>query len=411
MELSVIIVNYNVKYFLEQCLHSVWKAGKGIAMEVIVVDNCSTDDSEAYIKALFPRVIYHYNSSNTGFAKACNTGLSMASGTYILFLNPDTIVPEDCFVKCISYFKQHPSTGAMGVRMIDGSGAYLKESKRGFPGPATALFKLTGLAALFPRSAVFARYYLGNRDEHAVTEADVLSGAFLFTGREVISNTGGFDEAFFMYGEDIDLSYRIQQAGFRNIYYPEVTIIHFKGESTRKQSLKYITIFYRAMSIFVRKHYGGAQRLVFTMLLQAAIISGALLTGIFTAATAFFSFAAALFKKKADPAKSRLVIVAGVDNAGEIKKVIEKAGLMPKVKAWIILPDIQNNNFEDLQKSTGLSPAAIVFCESGAVTFTTIISAIAILGRDRMILLHGQRSRSIVGSPAKDSNGIAIPLA
>jgi GT2 family glycosyltransferase len=332
----------------------------------------------------------------------------MASGTYILFLNPDTIVPEDCFVKCISYFKQHPSTGAMGVRMIDGSGTYLKESKRGFPGPATALFKLTGLAALFPRSALFARYYLGNKEEHAVAEADVLSGAFLFTGKEVISETGGFDEAFFMYGEDIDLSYRIQQAGFRNIYYPEVTIIHFKGESTRKQSLKYITIFYRAMSIFVRKHYGGAQRLVFTMLLQAAIISGALLTGIFTAATAFFSFAAALFKKKADPAKSRLVIVAGVDDAGEMKKVIEKAGLMPKVKEWIILP--QNNSFEKLQKSIRFPQAAVVFCESGTVTFTTIMSAMAILGRDRTILLHGQKSRSIVGSPGKNSNGIAMPL-
>lgn len=410
MELSVIIVNYNVKYFLEQCLHSVEKAGKNIPMEVIIVDNCSADGSEAYIKDLFPGITYYYNSSNAGFAKACNTGLSVASGTYILFLNPDTIVPEDCFIKCIDYFKQHPSTGAMGVRMIDGSGAYLKESKRGFPGPATALFKLTGLAALFPHSALFARYYLGNQKEHTTTESDVLSGAFLFTGKEVLTKIGGFDEAFFMYGEDIDLSYRIQRAGFRNIYYPEATIIHFKGESTRKQSLKYIIMFYKAMSIFVKKHYGGARRLVFTMLLQTAIVSGALLTGISTMATAFFSFTGVLFKKKADPAKGRLVIVAGDDNTGKMEETIEKAGLTPKVKEWIIIPGIHNNNLERLQKQTYSSQAAIVFCESGSLPYTTIISAMETFGKDTTILLHGQKSQSIVGSPAKNSNGIVIPL-
>ena len=409
MELSVIIVNYNVKYFLEQCLHSVWKAGKNIPMEVIIVDNCSADGSEAYIKDLFPGITYYYNSSNAGFAKSCNTGLSIASGTYILFLNPDTIVPEDCFIKCIDYFKQHPSTGAMGVRMIDGSGAFLKESKRGFPGPATALFKLTGLAALFPHSALFARYYLGNKEEHAITESDVLSGAFLFTGKEVLSKIGGFDEAFFMYGEDIDLSWRIQQAGFRNIYYPEATIIHFKGESTRKQSLKYIIMFYKAMSIFVQKHYGGARRLAFTMLLQAAIVSGALLTGIFTMATSFFSFAGTLFKQRADPAKRRLVIIAGADNAGEVKKALGKAGLMLKAE-YIMIPDIHYNSFEKLRQQPYFSSAAIVFCESGTMPYTTIISAMETFGRDRTILLHGQKSQSIVGSPAKNSNGIAIPL-
>ena len=410
MELSVIIVNYNVKYFLEQCLHAVWKAGKSISMEVIVVDNCSADGSETYIKALFPGVIYHYNSGNEGFAKACNTGLAMAGGTYILFLNPDTIVPEDCFIKCISYFRQYPATGAMGVRMIDGAGRYLKESKRGFPGPARALFKLTGLAALFPRSALFAGYYLGNKKEDAVSEAEVLSGAFLFTTKDVLSKTGGFDESFFMYGEDIDLSYRIQQAGFRNIYYPEVTIIHFKGESTRKQSLKYVVMFYRAMSIFVAKQYGGARKRMAGMLLQAAIVCGALLACLFTGGKALFSLINAPFKKKADPAKGSLVIVADADNAGEVDKAFRKAGMIPEEKEWVILPGIQNHSLEKLLQDIYLRKSAIVFCESDAVSFAAIISAMTALEKDTPILLHGQKSRSIVGSQAKSTNGIAIPL-
>ena len=278
MELSIIIVNYNVKYFLEQCLHSVLKAGKAIAMEVIVIDNCSTDGSEAYIKKLFPGISYYLNDSNTGFAKACNTGLSRASGEYILFLNPDTIVPEDCFVKCIEHFRSCQSAGALGVRMIDGAGQYLKESKRGFPDAATSFFKLTGLSWLFPHSSFFARYYLGNKDEYTIAEIDVLPGAFLFTSKDILHKTGSFDESFFMYGEDIDLSYRIQRAGFRNLYYPEVTIIHFKGESTRKQSLKYIIIFYKAMNIFVKKHYSANRALLFALFIRVAIVCRAILT-------------------------------------------------------------------------------------------------------------------------------------
>ena len=160
MQLSVIIVNYNVKYFLEQCLYSVQKASQAIEAEVIVVDNNSTDGSKDFLEPLFPRVNFIWKSSNVGFAKANNEAVAMAKGDFILFLNPDTLVPEDCFEKCINFFRSNKHTGALGIKMIDGSGQFLKESKRAFPSPLTSLYKLTGLAKLFPRSRAFAKYHL-----------------------------------------------------------------------------------------------------------------------------------------------------------------------------------------------------------------------------------------------------------
>ena len=265
MELSVIIVNYNVKLFLEQCLCSV------IDAEVIVVDNNSSDNSIEYLTAKFPAVKYITNKENTGFAKACNQGLQQAKGNYILFLNPDTIVPEDCFTKCVSFFEANKAAGAIGIKMLDGSGKFLKESKRSFPSPSTSLYKLFGLAKLFPRSKIFSRYHLGHLNENENNEVDVLAGAFMMIKREVLDKVGGFDETFFMYGEDVDLSYRIQKAGFKNHYFAESSIIHFKGESTRKGSMNYVRMFYNAMSIFVRKHYGGSKAGIFSFLIHVAI--------------------------------------------------------------------------------------------------------------------------------------------
>lgn len=278
MQLSVIIVNYNVKHFLEQCLHSVQKACAGLQAELIVVDNNSTDNSIGFIASRFPDVQYIANSENFGFAKACNQGLQLAKGAYILFLNPDTIVPEDCFKQCISFFQSHPEAGALGVKMLDGSGQFLKESKRAFPSPLTSLYKLFGLAKLFPRSRSFARYHLGHLNENQNNEVDVLAGAFMMIRKEVLNKVGSFDENFFMYGEDIDLSYRIQQAGYKNYYFSETSIIHFKGESTRKGSMNYVRMFYKAMSVFVKKHYGGSSAGIFNFLIQTAIWFRALLT-------------------------------------------------------------------------------------------------------------------------------------
>lgn len=278
MQLSVIIVNYNVKHFLEQCLASAGKAVAGIEAELIVVDNNSTDGSIEYLAPKFPHVQYIVNKENTGFARACNQGLAASSGEYVLFLNPDTIVPEDCFEQGIRFLQTTPQAGALGPRMIDGSGTFLKESKRAFPSPLTSLFKLFGLARLFPRSKTFARYYLGHLPEHKTGEADVLAGAFMMIKREVLEKTGGFDETFFMYGEDVDLSYRIQQAGYKNYYFPESTIIHFKGESTKKGSMNYVRMFYTAMSQFVKKHYGGSRAGLFTLLVYTGIWFRAALT-------------------------------------------------------------------------------------------------------------------------------------
>ncbi|MBL7746938.1 MAG: glycosyltransferase [Chitinophagaceae bacterium] len=247
------------------------KAIAGMAGEVIVVDNNSTDKSMEYLVPRFPAVRFIANNENGGFAKACNQGLNLSTGKYILFLNPDTIVPEDCFEQCIRFFEQKPDAGAVGIKMIDGSGRFLKESKRAFPSPMTSLFKLFGLSKLFPHSKTFSRYHLGHLNENENNEIDVLAGAFMMIKKEVLDKVGSFDETFFMYGEDVDLSYRIQNAGYKNYYFAGSSIIHFKGESTRKGSMNYVRMFYNAMSIFVRKHYGGSRAGVFNFLIHLAI--------------------------------------------------------------------------------------------------------------------------------------------
>jgi GT2 family glycosyltransferase len=280
MRLSVIIVNYNVKHFLEQCLYSVHRAIQGLQAEIIVVDNHSDDNSLTYLQPKFSEVKFLANQENLGFSKACNQGLELSTGKYILFLNPDTIVPEDCFEKCIDFLESHPDAGALGIKMLDGSGRFLKESKRSFPSPSAALYKLFGLSKMFPRSKVFSKYHLGNLDPDLTHEVDVLAGAFMMIKKEVLEKTGGFDETFFMYGEDVDLSYCIQKNGYKNYYFPGSSIIHFKGESTRKGTLNYIRMFYNAMSIFVRKQYGGSRARLFNLLVHSAIWFRAMMTAL-----------------------------------------------------------------------------------------------------------------------------------
>lgn len=271
LQLSIIIVNYNVKHFLEQCLYSVDRSLNGIEAEVIIVDNNSSDNSLEYLKPKFPQFRFIENQENLGFGKACNQGLQLSSGKYVLFLNPDTILPEDCLSKCLDYLDINPTAGALGIRMIDGTGQFLRESKRSFPSPVTSLYKLFGLARLFPHSKIFSRYHLGHLSENQNHEVDVLAGAFMMVRKSVLDLTGGFDEVFFMYGEDVDLSYRIQEKGYRNVYFAESSIIHFKGESTKRGSMNYVRMFYNAMSIFVRKHYGGSKANIFNILIHGAI--------------------------------------------------------------------------------------------------------------------------------------------
>ena len=258
--LSIVIVNYNVRYFLEQCLNSVLTASQNLSVEIIVVDNASTDDSLAMVRSRFPQVLCIANDENAGFARANNQGIEASRGELILLLNPDTVLQENTLLTCVQFLRSHATAGAVGVRMIDGSGKFLPESKRGLPTPFVAFCRFSGLASLFPRSKHFNRYYLGYLDEHKDQVVEVLCGAFIMVRREVVDRAGMLDERFFMYGEDIDWSYRITQSGFTLHYLASTSIIHYKGESMRKGSLKYIRIFYQAMVIFANKYFGRQAR-------------------------------------------------------------------------------------------------------------------------------------------------------
>jgi GT2 family glycosyltransferase len=271
MDLSVIIVNYNVRHFLEQCLHSVRKASENTDCEIFVVDNNSADGSCSMVISQFPEVRLIRNLHNAGFSAANNQAIRLSTGKFILLLNPDTLVEEDTFTRCLKFMKGHPDAGALGVKMINGNGKLLPESKRALPTPGTAFFKMSGLSILFPRSQIFNRYYLGHLDNSITSEAEIISGAFMFIRKEAIEKTGLLDETFFMYGEDIDLSYRILKAGYKNYYFPEVKIIHYKGESTRKGDVNYIVHFYKAMIIFVKKHFTESRNRSFILIIRSAV--------------------------------------------------------------------------------------------------------------------------------------------
>jgi len=279
MILSVIIVNYRVQYFLELCLRSVQNSTQGTESEIIVIDNDSGDDSLAYLRPLFPSVKFIASAENTGFARANNLALKQARGKYILFLNPDTMLPENFVREILDFYlsaatprsgSQTPAIGAIGVRMLDGSGQFLKESRRGFPSAWVAFCKLSGLTAVFPTSRLFSTYYLGYLPAGKTHPAPILSGACFWVARDILEKTGGFDELFFMYAEDIDLSYRIEKAGYINYYLATPTIIHFKGESTRKDA-RYVKLFYKAMSQFRRKHFKQGLSAVFNAAMDLAI--------------------------------------------------------------------------------------------------------------------------------------------
>jgi len=269
MQLSVIIVSYNSLRLLEDCLFSIQKAMQTIDGEIIIVDNNSKDGIKDNLPSKFPRVKFIFNNENLGFAKACNQGSKISSGDYILFLNPDTVLSETCLSDCISFFKTHADAGAVGVRMLDEKGKFLKESKRGLPSPTASFYKLFGFTAIFPGSKTIAKYYQGHLPENENNPVEVLSGAFMMIKRAVFEKVNGFDETFFMYGEDIDLSLRISQLGYKNYYLGKISIMHLKGGSTT-YNYKYVDDFYGAMKLFVKKHYNDKSSL-YRLFLQAGI--------------------------------------------------------------------------------------------------------------------------------------------
>jgi len=248
MQLSVIIVSYNAKYFLEICLLSVKKAIKNLNAEIIVVDNLSTDGTCQLIKDKFSEIKLIANKKNLGFAKANNLGVNKAKGEFILILNPDTIVAEDTFTNCLNYIKTLKKFGALGVKLIDGSGNFLPESKRNIPTPLSVLSKILGI-----HSKKYT-YYAQHIKKDETGKVAVLVGAFMLLKRDTYLKVGGFDSDYFMYGEDIDLSYKLLKKGYQNYYMGSSPIIHFKGESTRKD-VKYLKHFYKAMYLFYDKHF------------------------------------------------------------------------------------------------------------------------------------------------------------
>ena len=275
-KLAVIIVSYNVKYFLEQCLLSVETASKGIPTEVYVVDNNSVDGSGSMVRTRFPEVCLIENKQNLGFSKANNLAIALCKAEYVLLLNPDTLVEENTFIKILDFIDSRPEAGALGVKMIDGKGKFLPESKRGLPTPTAAFFKMIGLSKLFPNSRTFGHYHLSYLKQDETHEVEILSGAFMLVRKSILDRIGGLDERFFMYGEDIDLSYRILLAGYKNYYFSGTTIIHYKGESTKKSSLNYVKIFYQAMILFADKHFTGSHSRYFIFLIQLAVYLSAI---------------------------------------------------------------------------------------------------------------------------------------
>lgn len=255
VKLSVIIVSYNVKYYLEQCLDSVVRSSCGVNTEVIVVDNNSSDGTVEYLTPRFRDVLFIQNKDNCGFAKANNQAIRISKGEYVLLLNPDTIIGEDVLPSCINFMDNNPLAGAMGVRMLRTDGTFALESRRGIPTPFTSFCKMTGLCNKFPKSRTFGRYYMQYLDENLPNQIEVISGACMFIRRTTLAKSGLLDEDYFMYGEDIDLSYKMLMTGQNNYYLP-VSILHYKGESTNKTSFRYVTTFYNAMLIFFEKHYG-----------------------------------------------------------------------------------------------------------------------------------------------------------
>jgi O-antigen biosynthesis protein len=270
LDISVIIVNYNVKEFIQNLVHSIYKSAGNLSYEIIIVDNASSDGSVELITSLFPEIKLIANKENLGFGKANNLGIKEAKGDYLLFLNPDTIVREDTFIKMLEFFRNVPDAGLAGCRILNPDGTLQLACRRSFPGPWTSFCKVTGLSTLFPHSRIFARYNLTYLDENKTYEVDAVSGSFMMMKREVYEKIGGFDEQFFMYGEDLDLCYRVQKAGYKVYYVHTTEIIHYKGESTKRSSLDETKFFYDAMHLFVRKHLSSS--FIVEIILQTAIV-------------------------------------------------------------------------------------------------------------------------------------------
>lgn len=274
IKITIVIVSYNVKHFLSQCLDSVQRAKGSMNMEVIVVDNHSSDQSVEHIAHRYPWVTIIPSDKNLGFSKANNIAIAQAKGTYILLLNPDTIIAENVLQDAVTYMDANPGVGSCGVKMLRVDGVPAPESRRGTPTPMTSAYKILGLCRKYPKSRRFGRYYMGWLDWDKPAEIDVVSGAFCLLRRKTLDEVGTLDDTFFMYAEDTDLSYRIKKAGWHNVYLP-LNILHYKGESTRKDTFNHVHTFHKAIRQFIKKHYADRSTLLYSLLIGAIYIKTA----------------------------------------------------------------------------------------------------------------------------------------
>ncbi|TRX23073.1 glycosyltransferase family 2 protein [Flavobacterium franklandianum] len=341
MQLSIIILNYNVRYFLELCVLSVQNAIENLDAEIIVIDNNSQDDSCAMMKNRFPNLRLIENKENSGFPKGNNIGVAEAKGEYICILNPDTIVAEDTFTKVLAFAQKQKDLGIIGVKLIDGTGKFLPESKRGTPTPFVAFTKITGLYKIFPKT--FGKYYAQHLSENETGKVEILVGAFMVMQRDLYNEIGGFDEDCFMYSDDIDLSYMALKKGKSNYYFHETSVIHYKGESTVKDGT-YMKRFREAMNFFYKKHF--RMSVLFSVFMEMGIV--------------FFSFIKMFQgKPKSKLSPENYILVSDNEN---LKATLEK----------------QFNKKVELQKTAQIfskSVATEVVFDQNQLDFKTIIQA------------------------------------
>lgn len=322
MQLSIIILNYNVRYFLEQCVLSVQSAIQNLDAEIIVVDNNSQDDSCKMMKERFPDVVLVENKENSGFPKGNNIGVEIAKGEYICILNPDTVVAEDTFEKILAFAKTKTDLGIVGCKLIDGTGNFLPESKRGIPTPFVAFTKIFSLYKIFPSIKSFCNYYASHINENQTGKVEILVGAFMVMKKGTYQEVGGFDEDCFMYSDDIDLSYMVLKTGKQNYYFHETTVIHYKGESTIKDGT-YMKRFQEAMNFFYKKHFKTS--VFFSLFMKIGII--------------FFSFIK-MFQGKTKPkSKPENYILVSENSNSVIIKSLEK-----KLNSEVIINKKPNNS-------------------------------------------------------------------
>lgn len=381
MQLSVIILNYNVRYFLEQCLLSVREAIHGLDAEIIVVDNNSPDDSCQMIKERFPDVILIENKENVGFPKGNNIGVEKAKGKYVCILNPDTVVAEDTFAKIITFAQNQTDLGIIGCKLIDGTGNFLPESKRSIPTPWVSFTKIFGLYKLAPTSNWLGRYYTGHLREDQTGKTDVLVGAFMVLERELYNEVGGFDERYFMYGEDIDFSYTVLRKGKSNYYFPETSVIHYKGESTVRDGT-YMKRFQQGMELFYQKN-----------LKTSVFFSLFMKMGAF-----FFSFMKVFQgKPKQKPKPENYIFIS--DNS------ILKEKLQNTLKKNIQIQKFENQKAVFSQTFSGLGSVEVIL-DADYLTFKECISIMEMnKGKSLTFKILPNDSNFIIGSNSNNERG------